>query len=72
MSSEGFLDEIQTNVVLLPDSGGRSRRDTEEQLGRGYGQEQAEFLDDVDIPEEKIEKNVKSNNLSMSSDNVSY
>lgn len=72
MSSEGLLDEIQTNVVLLPDSGGRSRRDTsaEEQLGRGYSQEQAEFLDDVDITEDKIEKNVKSNNLSMS-ENVS-
>jgi len=68
VSSEGLLDEIQTNVVLLPDSGGRSRRDTsaEEQLGRGYSQEQAEFLDDVDITEDKIEKNVKSNNLSMS------
>ena len=63
---------VETNLVLL--SGARSRRDTaadsaaeeEEQLGhRGYTQEEAELLNDVDISEESIKKKMKSKNISM-------
>ena len=67
---------VETKLVLLSGarSRSRSRRDTaaystaeeEEQLGhRGYTQEEAELLNDVDISEESIKKKMKSKNISM-------
>ena len=65
---------VETKLVLLSGARSRSRRDTaadsaaeeEEQLGhRGYTQEEAELLNDVDISEESIKKKMKSKNISM-------
>lgn len=77
---EAGQDDVFTSLVLLSDSGGRSRRDVNSSeeggrdppdLSRGYSQSGEDFLKGVDISEDKIKSSVQEKNLSLSSENVS-